>query len=101
MTGIPVSKSQDGRLTTDEVCKTDKIIKSLERAPLYVNDVKSLHVSELEYTIQSMVKEHGIKIVLIDDIRMVKEFDLSALEDFAKNLDILLICIHKITKKDS
>ena len=43
--------------------------------------------------------EHSVKIFIID-MRVVKSFDLEALDNFAEELDILLICIYKQTKKN-
>ena len=95
MTGIPVSKTQNGRLTIDESHKVDESVKLLEHIPLYVNNARSLPMSELEAVIKKMVNEHGVKIVIIDDMRLVKGFNVSSLDNFATDLDIFLICIYK------
>lgn len=95
ITGIPVSNIQEGKIKQEEDNRISEAFKSLEHIPLYLTDAQSLPFSELKDTIQTMVHEHEVKIVIIDDMRFVKSFDLEALDNFAEELDILLICIYK------
>lgn len=98
ITGIPISKIQEGRLKQAEVNSISEAVNALTHTSLYITDAQSLLFSELKDTIQTMVQEHGVKIFIID-MRVVKSFDLEALDNFAEELDILLICIYKFTKK--
>lgn len=100
ITGIPISTIQEERLKQAEFNSISEAVNALTHTPLYLTDAQSFLFSELKDTIQTMVQEHGVKIFIID-MRVVKSFDFEALDNFAEELDILLICIYKYTKKNS
>lgn len=99
ITGIPISTIQEERLKQSEFNSISEAVNALTHTPLYLTDAQSFLFSELKDTIQTMVQEYGVKIFIID-MRVVKSFDFEALDNFAEELDILLICIYKNTKKN-
>ena len=63
---IQGSHLQSGQLQPDEWNRLDKQINKLYGAPLYVDDTPGLSVFELRTKARRLVREHGVKIIMID-----------------------------------
>ena len=98
---IPGEKIKSGQLAPYEWGQLDYKIKELYDAPLYVDDTPSLSVFELRTKARRLVREHGVKIIIIDYLQLMnasgmkygsREQEVSlisrSLKQLAKELDI-------------
>ena len=63
---IQGSKILNGQLHPDEWDRLDKRVNTLLGAPLYIDDTPGLSVFELRTKARRLVREHGVKIIMID-----------------------------------
>ena len=63
---IEGKKILNGQLQPDEWDRLDKRVNKLLGAPLYVDDTPGLSVFELRTKARRLVREHGVKIIMID-----------------------------------
>ena len=63
---IEGEKIKSGRLSRQEWEQLNSRVRSLFSAPLYVDDSPSLSILELRTKARRLVKEHGVKIIIID-----------------------------------
>ena len=69
---IPSNKIRTGQLADYEWQQLDYKLKDLLDAPLYVDDTPSLSVFELRTKARRLVREHGVKIIIIDYLQLMK-----------------------------
>ena len=67
---IPGEKIKSGRLESYEWEQLDFKIKELYDAPIFVDDTPSLSVFELRTKARRLVREHGIKCIIIDYLQL-------------------------------
>lgn len=102
---------KSGRLSTDEWERLDKHHKLLYNAPLYVDDTPSLSVFELRTKARRLVREHGIKIIIIDYLQLMNASGMSfgsreqevsmisrSLKGLAKELNIPIIALSQLNR---
>ena len=63
---IQGSKILNGQLKPDEWERLDKRLNNLIGSPLYVDDTPGLSVFELRTKARRLVRDHGVKIIMID-----------------------------------
>ena len=63
---IPSEKLKSGQLAQYEWSQLDIKVKELYDAPLYLDDTPSLSIFELRTKARRLVREHGIKLIIID-----------------------------------
>ena len=51
-------------------------IKQLYSAPLYIDDTPSLSVFELRTKARRLVREHGIKMIIIDYLQLMNAYGM-------------------------
>ena len=68
---IAGSKILNGQLTPDEWERLDKNLRRLIGAPLYVDDTPGLSVFELRTKARRLVREKGVKIIMIDYLQLM------------------------------
>ena len=68
---IPGEKIKSGRLESYEWEQLDFKIKELYDAPIFVDDTPSLSVFELRTKARRLVREHGIKCIIIDYLQLM------------------------------
>ncbi|MDE6690172.1 MAG: replicative DNA helicase, partial [Prevotella sp.] len=68
---IEGKKILNGQLRDDEWERLDKRINTLLGAPLYVDDTPGLSVFELRTKARRLVREHGVKIIMIDYLQLM------------------------------
>ena len=68
---IQGSKILNGQLQRDEWDRLDKHINNLLGAPLYVDDTPGLSVFELRTKARRLVREHGVKLIMIDYLQLM------------------------------
>jgi len=108
---IQGSKILNGQLRPDEWERLDKRINTLLGAPLYVDDTPGLSVFELRTKARRLVREHGVKIIMIDYLQLMnangmrfssRQEEVStisrSLKSLAKELDIPIIALSQLNR---
>ncbi|MBQ0056778.1 MAG: replicative DNA helicase [Bacteroidales bacterium] len=108
---ITGEKVKSGRLTQDEWMQLTTKIKDLQGAPIYVDDTPSLSVFELRTKARRLVREHGVKIIMIDYLQLMnasgmqfgsREQEVSnisrSLKGLAKELNIPIIALSQLNR---
>lgn len=108
---IPGEKIKNGQLLPYEWEQLDFKIKELYDAPLYIDDTPSLSVFELRTKARRLVREHGIKIIIIDYLQLMnasgmnygsREQEVSmisrSLKGLAKELNIPIIALSQLNR---
>jgi len=108
---IEGSKILNGQLSPDEWDRLDKRVNNLLDAPLYVDDTPGLSVFELRTKARRLVREHGVKIIMIDYLQLMnangmrfssRQEEVStisrSLKGLAKELDIPIIALSQLNR---
>lgn len=108
---IPGEKIKSGQLAPYEWEQLDFKIKELYDAPIFVDDTPSLSVFELRTKARRLVREHGIKCVIIDYLQLMnasgmnfgsREQEVSmisrSLKGLAKELNIPIIALSQLNR---
>ncbi len=108
---ISGSKIKSGSLSDIEWQQLFSRIKYLKTAPLYVDDTPSLSIFELRTKARRLVREHGIKIIIIDYLQLMnasgmrfgsREQEVSmisrSLKQLAKELNIPIIALSQLNR---
>ena len=110
VTELPGDKLKNGQLSPDEWNHLDKSLGSLYAAPIYIDDTPSLSVSELRTKARRLVKEYGVKCIMIDYLQLmsagkdysVREREVSvisnSLKGLAKELSIPVIALSQLNR---
>lgn len=106
---IEHTKLINGSLQRNDWDKLDKSLPSLLNAPLYLDDTPELTTTELKRKVQQMIKEHGIKIVVVDYLQLMKDDTehhntrqeevtaiARALQELAKEVHIPIIALSQV-----
>ena len=108
---IQGSKILNGQLHPDEWDRLDKRVNTLLGAPLYVDDTPGLSVFELRTKARRLVREHGVKIIMIDYLQLMnangmrfssRQEEVStisrSLKGLAKELDIPILALSQLNR---
>ena len=108
---IQGSKILNGQLQRDEWERLDKNINNLLGAPLYVDDTPGLSVFELRTKARRLVREHGIKLIMIDYLQLMnangmrfssRQEEVStisrSLKGLAKELNIPILALSQLNR---
>lgn len=108
---IPGEKIKNGQLAPHEWEQLDYKIKELYDAPLYIDDTPSLSVFELRTKARRLVREHGVKMIMIDYLQLMnasgmnygsREQEVSmisrSLKGLAKELNIPIIALSQLNR---
>ena len=108
---IQGSKILNGQLQPDEWERLDKQVNNLIGAPLYVDDTPGLSVFELRTKARRLVREHGVKIIMIDYLQQMnangmrfssRQEEVSvisrSLKGLAKELDIPILALSQLNR---
>lgn len=108
---IPSEKLKNGQLEPFEWSQLDIKSKELYDAPLYVDDTPSLSVFELRTKARRLVREHGIKLIIIDYLQLMNANGMGAgsrqeevstisrsLKGLAKELNIPIIALSQLNR---
>lgn len=104
-------KIKSGRLTTMEWDQLMSRIKHLYSAPLYIDDTPSLSIFELRTKARRLVREHDIKMIIIDYLQLMnasgmkfgsREQEVSmisrSLKQLAKELNIPIVALSQLNR---
>lgn len=108
---VPGSKIMNGQLTQDEWKRFDNNIGRMMGAPLYVDDTPGLSVFELRTKARRLVREKGVKVIMIDYLQLMnangmkfnsRQEEVStisrSLKGLAKELDIPIIALSQLSR---
>ena len=108
---IQGSKILNGQLRQDEWDRLDKRINNLLDAPLYIDDTPGLSVFELRTKARRLVREHDIKLIMIDYLQLMnangmrfssRQEEVStisrSLKGLAKELDIPILALSQLNR---
>lgn len=108
---IPAEKIKNGQLEDYEWKQLDVKIKDLEGAPIFVDDTPSLSVLELRTKARRLVKEHDVKLIIIDYLQLMNAQGMSffsregevslisrSLKGLAKELNIPIIALSQLNR---
>ena len=108
---IAGSKILNGQLTPDEWDRLDKNLTKLTGSPVYVDDTPGLSVFELRTKARRLVREKGVKIIMIDYLQLMnangmkfgsRQEEVStisrSLKGLAKELDIPIIALSQLNR---
>ncbi len=111
VTELPGEKIKSGQLEPYEWTQLDSRSKQLEGAPLYVDDTPSLSVFELRTKARRLVREHGVKLILIDYLQLMNASGMNfssrqeevstisrSLKGLAKELNIPIIALSQLNR---
>ena len=104
-------KLRSGQLAPYEWGQLDKRVRQLYNAPIYIDDTPSLSVFELQTKARRLVREFGVKIIMIDYLQLMKASGLyinsrqeevsavsRALKALAKELNIPVIALSQLNR---
>lgn len=108
---IEGSKILNGRLDDDEWVRLDSNMEKLSHAPIYLDDTPGLSIFELRTKAKRLVREKGVKIIMIDYLQLMnangakfgsRQEEVStisrSLKGLAKELDIPIIALSQLNR---
>jgi len=108
---ISGDKIKSGQLDVPEWGQLDYKLKGLNDAPLFVDDTPSLSIFELRTKARRLVREHGIKIIIIDYLQLMNASGMSfgnrqeevstisrSLKGLAKELNIPIVALSQLNR---
>ncbi|MBR1712015.1 MAG: replicative DNA helicase [Alloprevotella sp.] len=108
---ISSDKLKSGQLAPYELEQLDVRQRVLQGAPLYLDDTPSLSVFELRTKARRLVREHGIRILMIDYLQLMNASGMSynsrqeevstisrSLKGLAKELNIPIIALSQLNR---
>lgn len=108
---IPGEKIKNGRLEPHEWVQLDKMLSGLMDAPLFIDETPSLSIFELRTKARRLVREHGVKMIIIDYLQLMnasgmnignREQEVStisrSLKVLAKELKIPIIALSQLNR---
>lgn len=108
---IDGTKIKNGQLSSSEWERLNKGVGELESAELYIDDTAALSVFELTSKARKLVKDRGVKLIIIDYLQLMnasgmgfgnREQEVSiisrSLKVLAKNLKIPIIALSQLNR---
>ena len=108
---ISGSKMLNGQLAEDEWSRLDNKLRLLHGAPLYIDDTPGLSIFELRTKARRLVREKGVKIIMIDYLQLMnangmrfgsRQEEVSkisqSLKGLAKELDIPILALSQLNR---
>lgn len=108
---ITGEKIRNGQLESYEWGQLDSRIRQLYDAPFYIDDTPSLSVFELRTKARRLVREHGIKLIMIDYLQLMNASGMKfgsrqeevsnisrSLKGLAKELNIPIIALSQLNR---
>ena len=111
-TGLSSEKLRTGRLEKHEWEQLNVKVKSLEKAPLFIDDTPSLSIFDLRAKARRLSSQHGIKLIVVDYLQLMtagggqkggnREQEISMisrnLKALAKELSIPVIALSQLSR---
>lgn len=111
-TGLSSEKLRTGKLEKHEWEQLNVKVKSLEKAPLFIDDTPSLSIFDLRAKARRLASQHGIKMIMIDYLQLMtaggsqkggnREQEISTisrnLKALAKELNVPVIALSQLSR---
>ena len=111
-TGLSSEKLRTGKLEKHEWEQLNVKVKSLENAPLFIDDTPSLSIFDLRAKARRLASQHGIKLIIIDYLQLMtaggsqkggnREQEISTisrnLKALAKELNVPVIALSQLSR---
>lgn len=111
-TGISSEKLRKATLEDHEWKQLYSKVKSLEDAPLYIDDTPALSIFDLRAKARRLVSQHGVRLIIIDYLQLMtlgggkstgnREQEIStisrSLKSIAKELNIPVIALSQLSR---
>ena len=111
-TGLSSEKLRTGKLEKHEWEQLNVKVKSLEKAPLFIDDTPSLSIFDLRAKARRLASQHGIKMIIIDYLQLMtaggtgkggnREQEISTisrnLKALAKELNVPVIALSQLSR---
>ncbi|MCF8714913.1 replicative DNA helicase [Joostella atrarenae] len=111
-TGLSSEKLRTGKLEKHEWEQLNVKVKSLESAPLFIDDTPSLSIFDLRAKARRLASQHGIKMIIIDYLQLMtaggsqkggnREQEISTisrnLKALAKELSVPVIALSQLSR---
>lgn len=108
---IHAEKIKSGQLTPDEWQRLDNRVRHLHGKPFFVDDTPQLSVFELRTKARRLVREHGVKLIMIDYLQLMNASGMSygsrqeevstisrSLKGLAKELNIPILALSQLNR---
>ena len=108
---ISGSKILSGQLSPDEWVRLDKNLRKLSGKPIYIDDTPGLSIFELRTKARRLVREKGVKIIMIDYLQLMnangmrfgnRQEEVStisrSLKGLAKELNIPILALSQLNR---
>jgi len=108
---IPGQKILSGQLSDDEWSRFDRNINKLFGAPIFIDDTPGLSVFELRTKARRLVREKGVKVIMIDYLQLMnangmrfgnRQEEVStisrSLKGLAKELNIPILALSQLNR---
>ena len=111
-TGLSSEKLRTGKLEKHEWDQLNVKVKTLEKAPLYIDDTPSLSIFDLRAKARRLASQYGIKMIMIDYLQLMtaggsqkggnREQEISMisrnLKALAKELNVPVIALSQLSR---
>lgn len=111
-TGLSSEKLRTGKLEKHEWEQLNVKVKSLEKAPLFIDDTPSLSIFDLRAKARRLASQHNIKLIIIDYLQLMtaggslkggnREQEISTisrnLKALAKELNVPVIALSQLSR---
>ncbi len=111
-TGLSSEKLRTGKLEKHEWEQLNVKVKSLEKAPLFIDDTPSLSIFDLRAKARRLSSQHNIRLIVVDYLQLMtagssqkggnREQEISTisrnLKALAKELDIPVIALSQLSR---
>ncbi|TYA52497.1 replicative DNA helicase [Formosa maritima] len=111
-TGLSSEKLRTGKLEKHEWEQLNVKVKSLEKAPLFIDDTPSLSIFDLRAKARRLSSQHGIKLIVVDYLQLMtaggsqkggnREQEISTisrnLKALAKELSVPVIALSQLSR---
>ncbi|PIF00602.1 MAG: replicative DNA helicase [Maribacter sp.] len=111
-TGLSSEKLRTGKLEKHEWEQLNVKVKTLEKAPLFIDDTPSLSIFDLRAKARRLSSQHGIKLIIIDYLQLMtaggsqkggnREQEISTisrnLKALAKELGVPVIALSQLSR---
>ena len=108
---IEGKKLMSGQLDRADWLRLDKKLDVLKEAPLYIDDTEGLSIMELRTKARRLVREHGVKLIMIDYLQLMtangmkynsRQEEVSlisrSLKGLAKELNIPVLALSQLNR---
>ena len=108
---ISGDKMRNGQLKPEEWAQLDARVNALYDAPVYLDDTSALSIFELRTKARRLVREHGVKMIMIDYLQLMtasganfnsRQEEVSlisrSLKGLAKELNIPVIALSQLNR---